>query len=126
MHQYDYQGLDLDLLVWATKLDCEGAAILSAERLLNDPRRHPLIINVEMTPKYMKERGGVGPDVLYRELKAAGYTSSCPGYAAKTYDAKFMEANIISGTAYFRRRDKQASFSIRNESRIKKFVNSQW
>lgn len=94
MAKHDYNGLDLNLPVWGMKLDCEGcegAAILSAKRLLNDPERHPIIINLEMVPKYMKERGGVGPDILYRELKAAGYTSNCPGYAAETFDAKFME-----------------------------------
>ncbi len=50
-----------------------GAAIVSAKRLSNHPNRHPLIIIIfEFTPRYTEERGRVGVDIMFRELKVAG------------------------------------------------------
>ena len=71
----------------------EAAAIVSAKRLLNDPNRHPLIIIIiELTPRYTEERGGVGVDIMFRELKIAEYISDCAGYADETFNSTFMEA----------------------------------
>jgi molybdenum cofactor biosynthesis enzyme len=50
----------------------KAAAIVSAKRLPNQPNCHPLIIIIiELTPRYTEERGRVGVDIMFRELKAS-------------------------------------------------------
>lgn len=71
----------------------KAAAIVSAKRLSNHPNRHPLIIIIfELTPRYTEERGRVGVDIMFRELKVAGYISNCAGYADEIFNSTFMEA----------------------------------
>lgn len=103
MSGFDYGGINLTLPIWVMKLDCEGCeghAVRSAKRLLNDPRRHPIAIHAEITPFYL-QRAGSSIDELYGDLRAAGYTSpKCQQYDRDKVDAAWR-ANLTKLSQWY-------------------------